>query len=85
MDALLPIIPFVIAIAALIIVHELGHFLAAKISRIKVEEFGIGFPPRLARLFKWGETQFTLNWIALVEDSPRRTPGRDSLCMSPVH
>jgi regulator of sigma E protease len=65
MDALLPIIPFVIAIAALIIVHELGHFLAAKISRIKVEEFGIGFPPRLARLFKWGETQFTLNWIPL--------------------
>ncbi len=63
MDALLPIIPFVIAIAVLIIVHELGHLFAAKLSGIKVEEFGIGFPPRLIRLFKWGETQFTLNWI----------------------
>ncbi len=65
MDALLPIIPFVIAIAVLIIVHELGHFFAAKISKIKVQEFGIGFPPRLTRLFKWGETDFTLNWIPL--------------------
>lgn len=65
MDTILSLIPFVIAIALLIVVHELGHFFAAKISKIKVEEFGIGFPPRLARLFKWGETQFTLNWIPL--------------------
>jgi regulator of sigma E protease len=56
---------FVIALVLLIIVHELGHFFAAKISRIKVQEFGIGLPPRLTRLFKWGETDFTLNWLPI--------------------
>ena len=65
MDLVSSLFPFVIAIATLIVVHELGHLLAAKLSKIKVEEFGIGFPPRLTRLFKWGETQFTLNWIPL--------------------
>ncbi|MEX1248156.1 MAG: M50 family metallopeptidase [Anaerolineales bacterium] len=59
------LILFIVAIAFLIIVHELGHFLAAKVSRIKVQEFGIGFPPRVARLFRWGETDFTLNAIPL--------------------
>lgn len=65
MDLLSSLIPFIIAIAALIVVHELGHFFAAKLCKIKVQEFGIGFPPRLTRLFKWGETEFTLNWIPL--------------------
>lgn len=59
------LIQFIIALAALIIVHELGHFVAAKLCHIKVHEFGIGFPPRLARLFKLGETEFTINWIPL--------------------
>lgn len=63
MDLFVSLIPFIVAIAALIIVHELGHFLAAKLCKIKVQEFGIGFPPRLVRLFKWGETDITLNWI----------------------
>lgn len=65
MESVLPLILFIIALASLIIVHELGHFLAAKLVRVKVLEFGIGFPPRLARLFKVGETEFTLNWIPL--------------------
>lgn len=56
---------FVIAIAALIVVHELGHYLAAKLFGIRVQEFGIGFPPRLVRLFKIQETEFTLNAIPL--------------------
>src|SRR5690606_18824128 len=45
--------------------HELGHYLAAKLCGIKVQEFGIGFPPRLVRLFKIQETEFTLNAIPL--------------------
>ncbi len=65
MSGLSSLLQFVIAIAALIVVHELGHLLAAKLCHIKVQEFGIGFPPRLARLFKVGETEFTLNWIPL--------------------
>lgn len=57
------ILIFVIILAVLILVHELGHFLAAKKSEVRVDEFGIGFPPRLLTLFKWRETKFSLNAI----------------------
>jgi regulator of sigma E protease len=56
---------FLIVIAVLIIGHELGHFLAAKALGIEVSEFGIGFPPRIASLFKIGDTIYTLNLIPL--------------------
>ena len=56
---------FVVILAALILGHELGHFVAARSRRIQVEEFGIGFPPRLATLFSAGGTRFTLNAIPL--------------------
>jgi regulator of sigma E protease len=49
---------------ALILVHELGHFLAAKRAGMKVEEFGIFFPPRILT-FKKGETVYSLNLIPL--------------------
>jgi regulator of sigma E protease len=62
-NTLLQIIKFVLVIGVLAFIHELGHFLLAKAFKIEVEEFGFGFPPRLAKLFKWGETEFTLNWI----------------------
>jgi regulator of sigma E protease len=39
---------FILGIAVLIVIHELGHFLAARLLKVEVEEFGIGFPPRLA-------------------------------------
>lgn len=64
-DLLSALVAFVIVLIPSIIVHELGHFLAAKAAGITVLEFGIGFPPRIARLFTWGETEFTLNWIPL--------------------
>lgn len=47
----------------LIVVHELGHFIAAKISRVRVEEFGIGYPPRAFTVGRLGGTEYTLNWI----------------------
>lgn len=56
---------FILALAALILTHEFGHFLACRLFRIEVEEFGIGFPPRVLRLFRLGKTEFTLNWIPL--------------------
>lgn len=56
------IIIFLIVLAALVFVHELGHFLVAKKSGIKVDEFGIGFPPRLISK-KVGETVYSLNLI----------------------
>jgi regulator of sigma E protease len=67
METLLPtllnILEFVIALGVLIFLHELGHFLFARLFKIEVKEFGFGFPPRMLRLFKLGDTEFTLNWI----------------------
>lgn len=57
------VIIFIIILSALIIVHELGHFLAAKKFGIRVDEFGLGFPPRAKKLFTWRDTPFTLNWL----------------------
>ncbi|MDO8514812.1 MAG: M50 family metallopeptidase [bacterium] len=54
----------VIAILVLLIVaHELGHFIVAKVFRVRVEEFGVGYPPRAFTLGKWGGTEYTINWI----------------------
>lgn len=54
----------VIAILVLlIVVHEFGHFLAAKLFRVRVQEFGIGFPPRAYLLGRYGDTEYTLNWL----------------------
>jgi len=56
---------FIVVFAGSILVHELGHFLTARLLGIQVDEFGIGFPPRLVKLFRWKETDFSLNWIPL--------------------
>ncbi len=56
---------FIGGLAILIVVHELGHFFAARLFKVEVEEFGIGFPPRLVKLFEAGGTTFSLNWIPL--------------------
>lgn len=57
------IIIFVIILAVLILVHEFGHFLFAKLFKIRVDEFGVGYPPRAYTFFTWRGTKFTLNWI----------------------
>ncbi|MEX0930254.1 MAG: RIP metalloprotease RseP [Candidatus Paceibacterota bacterium] len=59
------IIYFIIILALLILVHEIGHFVVAKASGMRVDEFGLGFPPRLMRLFKKGETEYTLNLLPI--------------------
>ncbi|MDP3996723.1 MAG: site-2 protease family protein [bacterium] len=56
------IIIFIVILALLILVHELGHFLVAKKSGIRVDEFGLGFPPKAVSIKK-GETEYSLNWI----------------------
>lgn len=53
---------FLVILAALVFVHELGHFLAAKLSRIRVDEFALGFPPKLFS-FRYGETTYAINLI----------------------
>ncbi|MBP9757419.1 MAG: site-2 protease family protein [Candidatus Pacebacteria bacterium] len=47
----------------LIVVHELGHFIAAKLFGVRVEEFGVGYPPRAFLFGRFGGTEYTLNWI----------------------
>ncbi|MDZ7798386.1 MAG: RIP metalloprotease RseP [Patescibacteria group bacterium] len=61
---LLTIISFVLVLSIVIIVHEFGHFLAAKKTGVKVEEIGLGFPPRMFA-FKKNDREYSLNWIPL--------------------
>lgn len=56
------IILFLVLLAVLIFVHELGHFLVAKKSGIRVDEFAIGFPPKILGWVR-GETKYVLNLI----------------------
>jgi regulator of sigma E protease len=65
---LLTIIIFLIVLAALIFVHELGHFIAARSFGIRVDEFALGFGPRLFNWKPknggfWGETTYAINAI----------------------
>jgi len=61
---IIAIIAFLAVIAVLIFVHELGHLITAKASGVRVDEFGLGFPPRLLSI-RWGETRYSLNAIPL--------------------
>ena len=64
MTWLLSILAFVVIFSLLILIHEAGHFFAAKKAGVKVEEFGMGMPPRL-----WGykpkksDTLYSINAI----------------------
>lgn len=58
------LISFVVLLLALIFVHELGHFTAAKLLGVKVERFSLGFPPKaFSRTI--GETEYQLAWLPL--------------------
>ncbi|MFZ2804087.1 MAG: RIP metalloprotease RseP [Patescibacteria group bacterium] len=74
------IIFFLLALSALVIIHELGHYFAARIFGIGAEEFGFGFPPRIIGIVKDGgkwkivggkdqkeykKTIWSLNWLPL--------------------
>lgn len=60
----LTIVAFIFILALLILAHEFGHFIAAKKSGVKVEEFGFGFPPRIFGIKK-GETVYSVNALPL--------------------
>lgn len=64
MSLIITILIFLGILAVLILAHELGHFATAKAFGIKVEEFGLGFPPRLIGI-KRGETVYSLNAVPL--------------------
>lgn len=58
------ILAFGLILIALVVIHELGHFITAKLTGIKVLEFGIGYPPRLWA-FRKGETEYSVNLLPL--------------------
>ncbi len=60
---LIDILIFIVILSFLVIIHELGHYLTARFFKVRVEEFGIGYPPQALKLFKHGKTIFSLNWI----------------------
>ena len=58
------IILFLLILGVIVFVHELGHFIMAKLYDVKVEEFALGFPPKICG-FKKGETEYSLNSVPL--------------------
>jgi len=64
MEILLSIIVFIVILFLIVLVHEWGHFKAARKFGIRVDEFGFGFPPKIFGK-KIGETEYSLNWIPL--------------------
>ena len=55
---------FIIALSVLVLVHEFGHYIAAKLNGVRVDEFGLGLPPRIVGKNKWG-TLWSLNWLPI--------------------
>lgn len=53
----------ILLLSFLVIIHELGHLFAAFWAKIKVEEFGLGYPPKAKTFFTWRGVPFTLNWV----------------------
>jgi regulator of sigma E protease len=64
-NSLLSLAIFLLLVGSAILIHELGHFLAARGAGIRIEELGLGLPPRIKRLGTWRGTEITLNWIPL--------------------
>lgn len=61
---ILTLLTFLFVLSILVMIHELGHYLAARLFNIKVEEFGFGLPPR-AWGKKVGETIYSINWLPI--------------------
>ena len=64
-QALVTLVLFVLILGGLVLVHEVGHFWAARRVGVRVLEFGIGIPPRAKVLANRGETLYTLNWLPI--------------------
>ena len=87
MSTFLGILLALLALVTLIVIHEFGHFIAAKIFNVYVNEFSIGFGPLIfSKKRKTGETKFSIRWIPLGgycsmigEDIPEMTEEEEKL------
>ena len=65
-ETILTWLVFILAFGGMVLIHEFGHFIVARLCKIEVEEFGIGLPtPGAITLFTWKGMRFTLNWLPL--------------------
>src|SRR5688572_23703052 len=64
-DLLINVALLLIILVVLVVIHEFGHFIVARRTKVLVHEFGIGFPPRAKVLGNDGETIYTLNWLPI--------------------
>ena len=64
-DGIINILILLVILVPLVLVHEFGHFVMARRAGVKVHEFGIGFPPRAAILYRGKETVYSLNWLPI--------------------
>jgi regulator of sigma E protease len=64
-DVLINIALLLFILVVLVVVHELGHFVTARLAGVRVHEFGVGFPPRARIIGRDKETIYTLNWLPI--------------------
>jgi len=64
-QSIITIVLFLFILGTLVVIHELGHFVTARLANVRVLEFGVGFPPRAKVLRDRGETLYTLNWLPI--------------------
>ena len=65
LGVLVTIALFIVVLGSLVLIHEIGHFVTARLAGVRVLEFGIGFPPRAKVIRSRGETLYTLNWLPI--------------------
>ena len=64
-QSIITIVLFIVILGVLVVIHEIGHFVTARLSNVRVLEFGVGFPPRAKVLRNRGETLYTLIWLPI--------------------
>src|SRR5580658_2728223 len=78
------IVLFAIVLGIMVLIHELGHFIMAKLCKVKVETFSIGFGPRIVG-FKYGDTDYRISalplggYVKMFGEMPGERPAMDVL------
>ena len=89
MDILIKIAQLVVCLSLLVMVHELGHFMFAKLFKVRVEKFFLFFDPGFKLFsFRRGETEYGMGWLPLggyvsLSGMIDETKGKDQLASEP--